>query len=379
MRSATWGVLAGILGLAITAHADTTYKGKTEFGIFAGGLLFEGDATHDTAGTLGGRLGHYITNNIALEALVATSETDDNGSTKNSKILLPMGEVSYHFGKSRFRPFLALGAGVMDADRDSTLRDRTDTVVGWGGGVKYMLYDFFALRVDGRHIANLERGESEKNMGLLTVGASWFFSGCCASCKTPAPAAVAAKPVDKDTDVDGVLDKTDACPNTPAGTKVDARGCSVAVDSDGDGVLDSADACPGTPAGTKVDARGCPQSAAVIQQKEWVLKGLQFDTASANIKAASFGVLDEAVQVLKDHPAVKVEIQGHTDNMGDDAFNQGLSERRAESVKAYLTGKGVDASRLSTRGFGETAPKADNNTAAGRADNRRIEFKVLAQ
>jgi OOP family OmpA-OmpF porin len=142
---------------------------------------------------------------------------------------------------------------------------------------------------------------------------------------------------------------------------VDSVGCP--LDSDGDGVPDYLDQCPGTPKGAKVDSRGC-----------WVLRNLHFDLDKSEIKPESYPVLDEAVKVLKENPGLRVEIEGHTDSQGSAAYNQGLSERRADAVMRYMTGKGIDSSRLSTKGFGLTRPVADNATAEGRALNRRVEL-----
>jgi outer membrane protein OmpA-like peptidoglycan-associated protein len=92
--------------------------------------------------------------------------------------------------------------------------------------------------------------------------------------------------------------------------------------------------------------------------------------------AKSFPKLNDVVTILKDNPSFKVQIDGHTDSQGKDEYNQGLSNDRAASVKAYLVSKGIDESRLSSTGYGETTPVADNKTAAGRAKNRRVEMTL---
>jgi len=94
------------------------------------------------------------------------------------------------------------------------------------------------------------------------------------------------------------------------------------------------------------------------------------------IKRSSYGILNNVASIMNDNPTYKLVIDGHTDSQGDDAKNQVLSEKRAAAVKKYLEGKGVSASRLSSRGFGETKPKATNDTREGRATNRRVEFTV---
>jgi OOP family OmpA-OmpF porin len=169
------------------------------------------------------------------------------------------------------------------------------------------------------------------------------------------------KPV-MDSDGDGVTDDLDRCPNTPKGVKVDAQGCP--LDSDGDGVADYLDKCPNTPKGATVDARGCWTYAAMVM----------YDINSAEIKPEAYPMLDEAILILEKNPEMKVEIDGHTDNTGTAAYNMNLSERRAKSVMKYFVDKGVEAERLTTKGFGLTKPAASNDTKEGRTKNRRVEL-----
>jgi OOP family OmpA-OmpF porin len=169
------------------------------------------------------------------------------------------------------------------------------------------------------------------------------------------------KPV-LDSDGDGVTDDKDRCPDTPKGVTVDAKGCP--LDTDGDGVADYLDQCPNTPKGATVDARGCWTYAAVVM----------YDFNSAEIKSEAYPMLDEAVSILKENPEMKVEIDGHTDNKGSAAYNMNLSERRAKAVMKYFVDHGVEAGRLTTKGFGFTKPAASNATKEGRAKNRRVEL-----
>jgi OOP family OmpA-OmpF porin len=183
-----------------------------------------------------------------------------------------------------------------------------------------------------------------------------------------------------DSDGDGVPDTKDRCPNTPRGVKVDASGCP--LDSDGDGVYDYLDKCPGTPRGTKVDAQGCPipmatKSAEVTAAGTWIYKGVEFEINKAELKASSYPVLDEIADGLKSQPAIRVEVQGHTDNTGKADYNMALSQRRAQSVCNYLIDKGVASDRLIPKGYGLTRPIETNNTTEGRARNRRVELKPL--
>lgn len=122
-----------------------------------------------------------------------------------------------------------------------------------------------------------------------------------------------------------------------------------------------------------------PVVAKEVPANNWVLTGVEFETGSDALKSSSEASLNEAAEILKAHPTVRVQIEGYTDNVGDKVFNQKLSEKRAAAVKNFLVSKSVAADRLETKGFGETAPKGDNKTAEGRALNRRIEFKILSR
>ena len=186
---------------------------------------------------------------------------------------------------------------------------------------------------------------------------------------TPAGAKVDANGCELDSDGDGVVDRLDQCPGTPAGRKVNAKGCD--LDSDGDGVIDAMDRCPNTPAGDRVDSQGCSLPKVIN------LKGVNFDNDKDTLRPDAIAVLDEAAATLKRYPGMKVEVAGHTDNRSSDAHNLDLSQRRAKAVMDYFVGKGVEAARLSAKGYGEAEPIADNGKAEGRAQNRRVELRVL--
>jgi OOP family OmpA-OmpF porin len=142
-------------------------------------------------------------------------------------------------------------------------------------------------------------------------------------------------------------------------------------DSDGDGILDSIDQCPDSRPGARVDTRGC-ELADVI-----VLKGVQFEINSAQLKDVSQSVLDDAAATLKRNPQVVTEVAGHTDSTGSSAYNQRLSENRANAVRSYLASKGAPVENLSAKGYGESQPIADNTTREGRSMNRRVELRIL--
>jgi len=192
----------------------------------------------------------------------------------------------------------------------------------------------------------------------------------------PAPPPPPAAPVDSDGD--GVFDDTDECPGTPAGAIVDAKGCP--LDSDNDGVFDGIDKCPNTPAGTKVDETGCP-----VEVKQFLDTGLitttaiLFDLNKATLKPESKTELDRIGAILIQATDLVVEIGGHTDATGTDQYNLKLSEARAKAVHDYLEASfpQIKPDNLGSKGYGESTPVASNKTKEGRAQNRRVEFKIV--
>jgi len=196
---------------------------------------------------------------------------------------------------------------------------------------------------------------------------------------TPTGVAVNAAGCPTDADGDGVPDGIDRCPNTPAGRQVDALGCAIVTDADGDGVPDSIDRCPDTRAGQRVDSIGCP-ILFVVERGEvqpLILRGVNFEVGRSALTRESYVILDEVAASLLAHSDVRVEIAGHTDITGSRALNSRLSRERAQAVEIYLAQKGVDPSRMVSRGYGPDEPIATNATAAGRAQNRRVELRRL--
>jgi OOP family OmpA-OmpF porin len=165
-----------------------------------------------------------------------------------------------------------------------------------------------------------------------------------------------------DRDGDGVADKDDACPDKRGDSA--HKGCP---DTDGDGVYDDTDRCPDQ-VGTAA-LNGCPEIKSAIQL-------VQFETGKAVLLKKSYKVLDEIAALMNSKADYRLKISGHTDDAGEDKTNQDLSERRAKTCYDYLVSKGVAANRVSSTGFGETKPVADNKTNAGREQNRRVEFEL---
>jgi OOP family OmpA-OmpF porin len=152
------------------------------------------------------------------------------------------------------------------------------------------------------------------------------------------------------------------------------------ADSDGDGVCDTADLCPETPAGTTVDDKGCPVQKTSKGDPNQKFDDVHFAFDKSDLTDYAMALLDNAAKVInglaKNYPELKIDVAGHTDWEGTDGYNQALSERRANVVKQYLQRKGVDAGRMNTQAYGESRPKATNETDEGRALNRRAEIRA---
>lgn len=175
-----------------------------------------------------------------------------------------------------------------------------------------------------------------------------------------------------DTDKDGVKDSEDMCPEQPG--PPENNGCPY-TDTDGDGVIDKDDKCPLTPG--DVTNNGCPvikaEEAAVLQT---AFENLEFETGKNVIRSSSFASLDELAALLISKPEWKLQIAGHTDNVGNDESNMTLSKNRAQATASYLQGKGVASNKLIVEWYGETRPVADNSTPEGRQKNRRVEMQM---
>ncbi len=173
-----------------------------------------------------------------------------------------------------------------------------------------------------------------------------------------------------DTDKDGINDEEDKCPAVFGVARY--QGCPI-PDTDGDGVNDEEDKCITIP-GPKENF-GCPIIPEEVKKRvDVAAKNILFITGSAKLQKSSFKGLDDVAKIMTENPGMSLKIDGHTDNVGKDEYNQTLSDNRAASVRTYLISKGVDESRITAEGHGETTPIADNKTAAGRQKNRRSEM-----
>jgi OOP family OmpA-OmpF porin len=158
---------------------------------------------------------------------------------------------------------------------------------------------------------------------------------------------------------------------------IPAQVCGGHADSDGDGVTDCNDRCPASQAGQTIGPDGCPVPLTID------LRGVNFDFDKDNLRADAVAILEQAVMILSNYPDMRVEVAGHTDSIGTDAYNESLSQRRAKAVYDYLTGHGIDSDRITgPTGYGESRPIAPNtnpdgsDNPEGRARNRRTELNV---
>ncbi|MCB9081438.1 MAG: OmpA family protein [Lewinellaceae bacterium] len=174
-----------------------------------------------------------------------------------------------------------------------------------------------------------------------------------------------------DTDGDGLSDLADACPNDAG--PISLRGCP---DTDGDGLIDREDRCP-TEAGPASN-RGCPEVTETVREKlRFITQNVFFATNSDQLQEESLPVLDQVVQIMQEYPSYHLQVNGHTDNIGDREANLELSRRRAAACVNYLQRKGINQERLHSAGFGSQQPIATNDTPAGRRVNRRVEFNLF--
>lgn len=267
------------------------------------------------------------------------------------------GDLLYHWNlNDRWRPYALVGIGDFRTDPEDGGHDRS-TTYNFGVGIKREVH----RRVDVRMEALGLYGQDDSHWdGVLQVGFNYLFG---VSSREPAPP--------RDSDGDGVYDPDDRCPNTPAGTEVDAQGCPLPVgDDDRDGVNNDLDRCPGTPRRARVDAEGCP-----IQLKETVTRRLdvKFETESARIDREYLDDVAALADFLHEYPDTDVVIEGHADSTGDADFNLKLSQERADAVRELLIERfEISPDRIRAIGYGESRPIASNDTAEGRHENRRV-------
>jgi OOP family OmpA-OmpF porin len=373
--------LALMLGLGVASAVPTVSAADFSKNTY-GAVLFnyvvpedDRDAKYGLGGSvvfLGKPLAEHL--NLELSGFGNTLKRSSDGGNDTQ---FGLGvDLMFPLVKGAVRPFILVGAGGIREQLDtSNDTDSINPYVNAGGGLLFELGSRFSARAEARWLVDFNNGSYPSNDQLgdarFGLGLQYAFGKPYVAPPPPPPpvATPPPPPPPADSDGDGVIDPNDKCPNTPKGVKVDSVGCP--IDTDGDGVPDYLDKCPSTPKGFKIDAEGC-----IVEQKI-VLRGVNFEYDKDQLTAEAKSILDGVLPGLIAQPKLTLEIGGHTDSRGADAYNQKLSQRRANSVLKYLTDKGVAAERLKAVGYGEAKPVADNKTEPGRAENRRVEFDVL--
>ncbi len=365
-------------------HANKVHDDRWTVGAFHHYIDADSDE-RNTDDSYGWRLtvGKPVAHGINLELGLGIGEFDVTDSRVNpdnleaEEISLTLDALFFLWHHSRFQPYAELGIGIVNTELERAnveVDDSTDFTVDAGIGALYKITKSLSLRGDVRHRVlfwdtdvidangneqSLDPDEWVANFGLV------YALG-----EPPKQPVKAAPPPADDSDGDGTLDSADRCPGTPAGMPVDEYGCPTANDSDGDGVVDELDKCPNTPAGTKVDINGCPLPETVV---------IYFAFDSSALTAEAKGALDRVATNLNNKNFVIAIANCHADSTGTEEYNVKLSERRAAAVANYLVSKGVAEKQIRQRAYGETRPASSNDTAEGRAKNRRVEINLLRQ
>ena len=379
-------VLSLALCLLALPAAAANLPGAFSISPMLGRHTFEGNLSLDSSTFWGVGVGYNLTENWGLEGVYTHTDTDaEDASTTDTKVETYRLDVLYHFmPDQKLVPYVAAGLGAIYSS-PAVGADRDHLLFNYGVGIKYyILDDLIALRADVRHLVDFPEPDNslQYSAGLtFQLGKSspppvpvameqpkdsdgdGVFDDADQCPETPAGAIIDTKGCPLDSDGDGVFDYMDQCPGTPTGTAVDSKGCP--LDSDGDGVFDDSDKCPDTPTGVSVDTNGCPTKLTLH---------INFGTNSSKIGPKYDSEIAKAARCINDYPGNVVYIDGHTDSDGSRAYNQKLSEQRATAVKNRLISNfDIPAEKVTARGFGEEQPVADNNTAEGRALNRRVD------
>lgn len=344
----TLGVVIGSVVAASSFSVLAQGQGAVEVEAFAK-HYFSDDSYRDfensDAELYGASIGYFLTDDVELALShgvykdVNSDDPVDGGGHKKIKGELTSLDAIYHFGTPGvgLRPYVSGGFAHQSIGQAKSGRDQS-TFANIGAGLKYYFTDMFYARagVDGMYLIDEDQTEWQAGVGIgLNFGGS-------AGKEEPAPQPVA-----------------EVCP-----------------DVDNDGVCDNVDRCPDTPANTTVNAEGCTAVAEVVR----VELDVKFDFDKAVVKEESYADIKNLADFMNQYPQTTTTVEGHTDSVGTDAYNQKLSERRANAVRNVLVNEyGVQGNRVDSVGYGESRPVADNATESGRAINRRVEAEVEAQ
>ena len=300
------------------------------------------DLHNDEGFSLG--LGYGLTDRLNIELAYFELDPDISGASGSADLdqlrLDLLYDLDYQIGD--FNTFAVAGLG----ENDFSFHD--ETIVDFGAGVKYQLSDNIEWRTALRSFFSLDRESADIGIDTTLV---FKFGGR----RSPAPAPTP------------IVEEEPVVEETPAPVTV--------VDSDNDGVPDGQDACPDTPRTYAVDDRGCPIPVEEIARVELEVN---FEVDRSEVQSQYFDEIQEVADFMRQYPEVIVELEGHTDSDGTEEYNQGLSQRRADAVRQVLIDRfGIQGSRISATGYGESRPIASNNTPAGKAQNRRVVTVII--
>jgi len=308
--------------------------------------------------------GYMIDEDTAVELSIVQPSPDQNDGRADVEQARLSG--LFFFGEDAIKPYLTAGLGYGKASLNNFAEE--NALVSVGAGVQVAATDNFFLRAEYRYddMVNevVEHNNYVLEAGLRFGGESVAKASTSSNNMTDEAEKQAAAAKAK-----AEADAAKAAAAAKAKAEAEKARLAAMADSDKDGVLDTKDKCASTPANTTVDADGCPDF-------KGSLKGVFFETSSARLTQNSQVVLDNAAAELKRYPNLAVEVQAYTDSRGSDALNLKISEERAQSVRNYLLSKGVNADKVTAKGYGEANPIATNDTAEGRAQNRRVELVV---
>ena len=372
-----YSLLAAALLSATFAFAQTPnyeVSGMLGYNMAEGNVGFDGDDYF-----LGGLELQYNYAQSAISpelSILVAPGADYEGGGDTSVTRLLFNGVYNLADMGGVKPFVKAGLGYEFVSTEIENYNEDGVVLDAGAGIKYALTPSWALKAEALYLTKVISAHNDiSDNNLITmVGLSYTFGAKAQPEPKPVKKVVVVEETvvivkpEKDSDGDGIYDALDTCPNTPANSRVDIHGCKVSLDDDNDGVLNENDNCPNTPEGTPVNVDGCALK---------VNLEVNFANNSAVVPASADARLDAYAEFLKKYPIYSAKIVGYTDSRGSASYNQKLSQRRAEAVMNALIQRGVSADRLSALGRGEADPVADNATAEGRAQNRRIEAELI--
>ncbi len=373
---------AMLLSFSWTTQADddeAAQDGEGDWYVSQMATYTDDDGARRLDDSIGGgefRVGWKWTDTFAVEGLLGYHRIDGwpewpTVTDRQYQEFLELGlNVITSFNpQGNFSPYLIAGAGYLGTETELGTSDNGPSGTA-GAGMKVRFGDSaWSLRAEWR-MRHAFGGDNSYNDQLASLGVRYSFGGTSESTTASAFTGSEAA-VESDSDGDGIVDNQDACPNSPRGIPVNPAGCSQDIDQDG--VADERDQCTGTAAGVKVDGSGC----AIVEQISIELNAVNFELESAVLSANTKTSLDASASLLSSNTDVRIEIGGHADSSGPEDYNMKLSLRRAEAARTYLENAGVETARMTVRAYGESQPVATNETALGRATNRRVEIQLL--